>query len=884
MRKSNARLDCTSQMESHKMVSLNSDPFLCTVEILTTNATGKKLKRCLRPLLEGIDPTFQIIRIYAAKDYLSRSSSLLGKKTMKPKNNGNEDGHRKYSTRAVAIKDDHAVKSSHDYGAYGGKLAHNGQRRNKVKNCHKIKENTDKGDQRVNDEHRVKYKGQRIQSVKHDHRVKIDHNMVDGPHRGVHNLKIKAKANHGYQNYHKALAQTTKDFPLTESWIEEYIQSSPIVCALSGCEKCHSVGGLEFRGQVLNEKYFTDDVIQDKWDTAANTDQNAISMDKADQNAISMDKADQNAISMDKAHQNMISMDKADQNAISMDKADQNVISMDKADQNAISMDKADQNAISMDKADQNAISMDKTDQNVITVGKTTDQNVITMDRLDQNVMSVDKMDKSGQNVTTPYLSICLFLQDMPSLTSDCLSKSEDWAFSHKTASKFISCQEFYSLQLYPHIAKTDRNDKSYKSTENEASNLNYEDTSIPKHNARERKDAMRCQTGNTNICDVKKQDCSDVIHDARIMNDQSQSLDQSQGQSLNQSQSQSPNQNLSESLNENHILSLNLRQSPKQCANQNQSPSSCQSQINSPNRNQSQSQNYKKYGFQGQNQNINQNQNKANEEYEYQRHSQKTESSPGAIPSDHILIQNHNICVTEDQDRNVNAYNPDSEANTSFNDSQNNTELTLMSVSEAGNQHIGTHQKLGHSLVSVGEVSATNEQLRSHQNIRFPLELDSHVHTKNECFTTSQNHVESRQSNAGLPLVSVNQIQVGNEQIITPGNEHLRFTVFTTSQRLNQMVRFYETLLTRNVVCMKPDLHVFELYTQPGLDFQLALICCDTIEPITLTNVFLRIRVDEKLWFGICEELQLEILEVLSTTSCIVLDPDENRLIVDLV
>ncbi|XP_052064804.1 protein FAM124A-like [Mytilus californianus] len=73
-------------------------------------------------------------------------------------------------------------------------------------------------------------------------------------------------------------------------------------------------------------------------------------------------------------------------------------------------------------------------------------------------------------------------------------------------------------------------------------------------------------------------------------------------------------------------------------------------------------------------------------------------------------------------------------------------------------------------------------------------------------------------------------------------GNEHLRFLLHV--RKFKEMVEFYRIITNAEMESSKPGFCIFQMYTQPGLDCQLALKYSKHIDPVPIENVILVFKV----------------------------------------
>lgn len=114
------------------------------------------------------------------------------------------------------------------------------------------------------------------------------------------------------------------------------------------------------------------------------------------------------------------------------------------------------------------------------------------------------------------------------------------------------------------------------------------------------------------------------------------------------------------------------------------------------------------------------------------------------------------------------------------------------------------------------------------------------------------------------LPLWSVCPIHCGNE--------HLRFLFHVRNFR--EMVEFYRVITEVEMESNKPGFCIFQLYSQPGLDIQLALKHSNHISPYPVKNAILNFKV--KNLATIRTYLKTAIIKIGSDTYSIT-DPDGN-------
>ena len=119
------------------------------------------------------------------------------------------------------------------------------------------------------------------------------------------------------------------------------------------------------------------------------------------------------------------------------------------------------------------------------------------------------------------------------------------------------------------------------------------------------------------------------------------------------------------------------------------------------------------------------------------------------------------------------------------------------------------------------------------------------------------------------LPLWSICPVHAGNE--------HMRFTIFT--RNFSAMLDFYRLLCAREVENSKPGFCLFEIFSQPGFDIQLALKYSSNLSPRPLKNSLLKMKIKSMNTIWSClqsKPMQCGIREYL------VQDPDGNNVIVE--
>lgn len=116
------------------------------------------------------------------------------------------------------------------------------------------------------------------------------------------------------------------------------------------------------------------------------------------------------------------------------------------------------------------------------------------------------------------------------------------------------------------------------------------------------------------------------------------------------------------------------------------------------------------------------------------------------------------------------------------------------------------------------------------------------------------------------LPLWSVCPIHCGNE--------HLRFLLQV--KKFKEMVEFYRIITNAEMESSKPGFCIFPLYSQPGLDCQLALKYSKYIDPVPMENVILVFKVS--CMNTIKASISTNVTQ-LDATTFVVYDPDGNKI-----
>lgn len=105
-------------------------------------------------------------------------------------------------------------------------------------------------------------------------------------------------------------------------------------------------------------------------------------------------------------------------------------------------------------------------------------------------------------------------------------------------------------------------------------------------------------------------------------------------------------------------------------------------------------------------------------------------------------------------------------------------------------------------------------------------------------------------------------------------GNEHLRFLLHV--RKFKEMVEFYRIITNAEMESSKPGFCIFPIYTQPGLDCQLALKYSKHIEPVPVSNVILVFKV--RCLKTIIASVASTVTQIDDSTH-VIYDPDGNKI-----